>query len=105
MKVTCTTQHWEQINGTINQETWITQKAQWLYFYHFIQEHTAQDSKKVISWRIGFDKNNNNMRSFKFKNNSSTEIFQLLDNITVDRCEGLCNEIRWEKQAITIYQK
>jgi hypothetical protein len=97
------TQHWEKINGNINKENWIIQEAQWLCFYHFIQDHTKKSTKKVISWRIGFDRNSNNMKSFQFKNNNSTEIFQLLDNITVDRWEGLCNELRWEKQAIILY--
>jgi len=105
MKVTCITQHWEKINGTINKENWIIQEAQWLCFYHFVQKDNKKEMWNILSGRIGFDKDTNNMRSFQFKNNNSTEIFQLLDNITIDRWEGLYSEIRWEKQTIRIYQK
>jgi hypothetical protein len=101
MNITYTTQHWKKVKGTINKETWITQEAQWLCFYHFIQEDNQKEIWDIISWRIGFDKNNN-IISFQFKNNYNKEIFQLLDNITIDRCEGLCNELRWEKKPVIV---
>lgn len=98
MKITCITKNWEQINGTISKEHWIQQEAQWLHFYHFIQE----EKEKIISWRIALDKNSDTIKNFQFKNNDNKEIFQLLDNITIDRIEGLCDELRWEKKPIVV---
>ncbi len=102
MNITCTIQSWEQINWTLYKDNWIIQKTHWLYFYYFIQENTEKETKETLSGRLGFEKNSNDIKYFQFKNNSNTEIFQLLDNISIDRLEGLCNELRWEKQPIIV---
>ena len=98
MEITCTTPNWETVSGTIDKETWTRIQTAQLIFYYF-----KWNINSTTGW-IWLDKNEN-IQNFQFKKDSNGEIFNLLNNVVVDRNEGLCNEIRQDRKPVILHKE
>ena len=109
MNIICTTRQWLEVHWSIDKDNGTIQVYDDKSFYHFVG-HAQDNLSKAISWRVWFDKENT-MLSFRYKewdsqmasrDSSRDNLFQLLDNLTIDRDNWLSTYNRWEVNPIQL---